>query len=141
MAFAEGVRLMSIASAEDEACWDECLTHGRPVYGVRGRQACEILAPKPASLLSALAYGLFVCEEGLEMRELHEDRTQVGWDTGRSETIASVVVRDGFEAARISGAQGRWVDQGRELYVRVVLRAGQDGCWTQPRFIAPRSGP
>ncbi len=138
MSFAEGARLLAIASPEDEACWDEALSLGRPSYGVRGRLACEVLSARPASVLSALAYGLFVCEQGLALSRLLEDRSHVEWDCGQADASASVVIRGGFEAAVIPGAQGAWQDRGTEIYVRVVVRAGSGACWTQPRFIAPR---
>ncbi len=139
MSFAEGARLLGIGTPEDEACWDEALSLGRPSYGVRGRLACDVLSPRPASVISALAYGLFVCEQGMDLKSLLEDRGHVAWDCGRADASASVVIRNGFEAATVPGAAGEWQDRGNELYVRVVVRAGQDACWTQPRFIAPRA--
>jgi hypothetical protein len=138
IAFADGARLLGIASEADEACWDAVLSLGRPIYGVRGTLACEVMSAHPASVLSALAYGMFVCEEGMTLRSLVEDRSQVSWDAGRADATAAVIIRDGFEAAQVSGASGQWRDQGPEGYVRVVIRAGQGTCWTQPRFLAGR---
>jgi len=137
MPFADGVRLIGIGSEADEACWDAALTLARPVYGVRGLISCEVLRPHPASVLSALAYGVFVCEEGLTLSELQEDRRGVRWVSGRADAVAGVVIRDGYEAASLPGPAGQWRDLGSEGYVRVVVRAGNDACWTQPRFVAP----
>jgi len=141
MPFADGVRLLGIGSEADEACWDAALTLARPVYGVRGLISCEVLRPHPASVLSALAYGVYVCEEGLTLTELHEDRRGVRWACTRDDAVASVVIRDGYEAASLSGSQGQWRDLGSEGYVRVVVRAGAQACWTQPRFVAPSGAP
>jgi hypothetical protein len=141
IAYAEGARLIGIASEADEACWDAMLTAARPVYGVRGTLACEVMTPRATSVLSALAYGLFVAEEGLSLGRLEEDRAHVAWDCGRAEAAATVLIREGFEAGRIAGAAGEWRDRGSEGYVRVVVRAGGDACWTQPRFIAPGRRP
>jgi hypothetical protein len=138
IAFAEGLRLFSIASPEDEACWDAALTLGLPIYGLRGAIACEVLRPHPASVLSALAYGQFICEEGLTLGALHEDRSGVAWRTEAADAEATVVIRGGFEVGRIQGTSGSWRDQGNEGYVRVVVRSSQGACWTQPRFIAPK---
>lgn len=135
--YAEGCRLFGITTEADEASWDAMLTRARPVYGVRGLLACDALRPHPASVLSALQYGLFTCEEGLSLRRLAEDRLGVAWDTGREDASTTVVIRDGYEAATIAGAAGEWKDRGSEGYVRLVVRAGLDACWTQPRLIAP----
>ncbi len=136
ISFTEGVRLFSIASDADEACWDAMLSLGQPVYGVRGLIACEVLRPHPASVLSALAYGLFVCEEGARLVSLLEDRAGVAWEVADAAAKATVVIRGGYEAAILTGASGSWKDRGNEGYVRVVVRAGEGACWTQPRFIA-----
>jgi hypothetical protein len=138
MSFADGVRLLAIESEEDEACWDVALTLARPVYGLRGAIRCQVLQPHPASVLSALAYGLFVCEESLSLSSLQEDRSGVSWQCERDDATASVIIRDGFEVASIPGRGGSWSDSGKEGYVRVVIRAGTAACWTQPRFVAPR---
>ncbi|MBA2481717.1 MAG: hypothetical protein H0V44_13725 [Planctomycetes bacterium] len=137
IAFAEGLRLFAIASEADEACWDTMLSLGQPVYGVRGTLACEVMRPRPASVLSALAYGLFTCEEGLSLR-LHEDRAGVAYEVDRDDAVGTVIIRNGFEATRLTGRRGEYRDLGTEAYVRLVVRAGTAVCWTQPRFIAPQ---
>lgn len=141
MALADGPRLLDIATPEDEACWDELLSLARPVYGVRGQLACEVLSPRPASVLSALAYGMFVCEEGLALERLLEDRVHVAWRVADPACRTSVIIRGGFEATTIVSAEGAWQDQGHEGYVRLVLRTAGGACWTQPRFIAPQRAP
>jgi len=138
MSFADGVRLVGIGSEEDEACWDVALTLARPVYALRGTIRCQVLQAHPASVLSALAYGVFTCEEGLRLSSLREDRSGVSWACDRADAVANVIIRDGYEVATISGPTGSWKDSGKEGYVRVVVRAGDDACWTQPRFVAPR---
>jgi hypothetical protein len=137
IAFAEGLRLFAIADPADEDCWDAILSLGQPVYGVRGTLACEVMRPRPASVLSALAYGMFTCEQGLSLR-LHEDRAGVAYECEDDGAVGTVIIRNGFEAARLSGRRGEYRDLGTEGYVRVVVRAGDRACWTQPRFIAPR---
>jgi hypothetical protein len=138
--YAVGTRLFAIAGEADEACWDAMLSLGQPIYGVRGTVVCEALRPQAASVLSSLAYGQFVCEEGLALRRLDEDRERVAWDAGRADAEAAVVIRGGYEAARLRGATGEWRDRGNEGYVRVTIRSGTDACWTQPRLIMPKAG-
>ncbi len=133
--FAEGVRLFAVADAADEACWDEALSAGQPIYGVRGSIACELARPSPAAALAALAYGAFTCEEGLSPTLLDEDRTGVRWRFA-APVDATVIVRGGYEAARIPGASGEWRDRGGEGYVRVVFTGEGGRCWSQPRFVA-----
>lgn len=137
IALAEGVRLFAIASEADLACWDALLALGVPVYGVRGTLVVELVRARPANLLSALAYGGGLCCEGLEPLSLVEDRSGVGW-TLPDEGEGVVIVRQGFEVARIAGREGAWIDRGTEAYVRLELRSSSGTCWTQPRFIAPR---
>jgi hypothetical protein len=134
--FAAGVRLFAIANDSDEACWDAILSHGQPVYGVRGTVACATRTAHPGAVISALAYGTFTCEENLPVAVLDESRTGVSWELP-CEAETSVIVRDGFEASRIAGKTGAWVDRGSESYVRLVMRSAQGNAWTQPRFIAP----
>ena len=134
--FAAGVRLFSIASTQDEACWDAILSHGQPVYGMRGTIACATRTAHPGAIISALAYGTFTCEEGLAVSILDESRTGVKWELP-CDAETSIIVRDGFEAGRIIGSNGAWSDRGSESYVRLVMRAEQGTAWTQPRFIAP----
>ncbi len=140
---AEGVRLFAIANAADEACWDAMLSLGQPVYGVRGVAACSVRSGSATSLLSALAYGLYTCEEGLTLAALEEDRGGIAIEMPPGcDGDAAVVVRGGFEAARLSGHRLNWRDLGSEGYVRLAISA-RDGdgrvgrCWTQPRFVAP----
>jgi hypothetical protein len=137
--YAVGTRLFAIADEADEACWDAMLTLGQPIYGVRGTVVCEALRPQAASVLSALAYGQFVCEEGLALKRLDEDRERVAWDAGREDAEATVLIRGGYEAARLRGASGEWRDRGSEGYVRVTIRSGAGTCWTQPRLIMPKA--
>jgi hypothetical protein len=141
ISFAEGVRLFGVATPEDEACWDAALSRGQPVYGLRGQVACECRSAHPAAVISALAYGLFTCEEGLALERLDEDRGGVGYGVGAAiegEVEAAVIIRGGFEAARLRGRSARWDDRGNETYVRLVVRSSAGACWTQPRFVAPR---
>jgi hypothetical protein len=139
IAFAEGVRLFSIAAPADEACWDALLTLGQPCYGVRDEVVVEVVNPRPASIISALAFGVFYCHDGLEPLSLDEDREGVRWRTAVP-TNGSVIGRGGFELASSTGSEGAWADRGNEGSVRVVLRSPVGSCWTQPRFIAPRAG-
>jgi hypothetical protein len=136
MAFAAGVRLLGIATAPDEACWDAMLSLGQPVYGVRGTVSCACRTAHPGAVISALAYGTFTCEEGLALEVLDESRAGVSWRTA-SDAEATVIVRDGFEAGRLRGRAGSWSDRGTEGYVRLVIRGAGGAVWTQPRFVAP----
>lgn len=137
IALAEGVRLMAIASPEDEACWDALLALGQPCYGVRGSLAVEVLRPRPANLLSALSFGVFYASEGLDPTALDESPRHVAWTCAEA-VEAEVVGRQGFTLARLAGPVGRYDDRGNEGVVRVVLRSSVGSCWTQPRFVAPR---
>lgn len=136
IALAEGVRLFGIASEEDEACWDALLALGQPCYGVRGTLELDVLRPRPANIVSALSFGVFLCQEGLAPL-LDESPRHVAWTC--SETVqAEVIGRGGFSLATATGMSGRYDDRGNEGVVRVVLRAGARACWSQPRFVAPR---
>jgi hypothetical protein len=137
IALAEGMRLFAIASAEDEACWDAMLTLGQPVYGLRATVACDCRTTHPGAVISALAYGNFTCEEGLSLARLDETPQGVAYATA-GDSEAAVIIRGGFEAARLAGHAGSWRDRGNEAYVRLVVRDGQGTCWTQPRFVAAR---
>jgi hypothetical protein len=140
IAYAEGVRCMAIETDEDEACWDALLTAGLPVYGVRGTVWCEVKRANPQAVLSALAYGLYTCGEGLELARFTEHSHGVSYHVAPgSDAQAAVIVSGGFHAAAIVGDDGEWTDTGNERYVRLVISARQGRCWTQPRFIAPRS--
>jgi hypothetical protein len=134
--FAAGVRIFAITNPADEQCWDTILSHGQPVYGVRGTIACATRTAHPGAVISALAYGTFTCEENLAVAKLDETRTGVSWELP-IEADTSVIVCDGFEAGRISGRCGTWHDKGSESYVRLVMRSANGCAWTQPRFIAP----
>ncbi len=136
IALAEGVRLMAIATPEDEACWDALLALGQPCYGVRASLAVEVLRPDPLGVLSALAFGSFLACEGLDA-SISESPRHVAWTCGEP-ADAEVLGRAGFPLARSTGPSGRYDDRGSEGLVRVVLRAGDRACWTQPRFLAPR---
>ncbi|HEX3135408.1 MAG TPA: hypothetical protein VHX44_17725 [Planctomycetota bacterium] len=136
IAFSQGVRLFAIADAANEACWDAMLSLGQPVYGVRGIIACACRTAHPGAVISALAYGTFTCEEGLAVSVLDESRQGVKWTLPAAADTA-VIVRDGFEAGRISGTTGEWQDRGSEGFVRLVMRSPVGTAWTQPRFIAP----
>lgn len=139
--YAEGVRLFAISQPADEACWDALLAHGQPVYGVRGIVSIEVMTPHPAGVVSALAYGLFTCDEGLSLTGLHEDRAGVAYACACA-TTATVLIRHGFEAAELRGeahAQVRWLDRGNEAVVRLVITdATGNRCSTQPRFVVPQ---
>lgn len=138
IAFADGIRLIGIATPEDEACWDALLALGQPVYGVRGTVVIDAMSAHPASVISSLAYGNCLACEGLEPVAFHEDRTSVSWDAGRDDAVATIIIKGGFEAQRIAAPTGSYTDQGHERTVRIVLRSGDAACWTQPRMIAPR---
>jgi hypothetical protein len=139
IALTSGVRLFSITQAQDEACWDAALSLAQPVYALRGTVACECSSSHPAAVISALAYGNFVCEEGLSLERLDEDRTGVRVVAGEP-IDATVIIRGGFEAARLHGPDVRWEDRGNESYVRLVVRSATGTLWTQPRFVGPRTG-
>ena len=136
---AEGVRLFGITDEADVAAWDALLAMGQPVYGIRDRLTIEILRPHPASILSALAYGTFTCDDGLVLTGLQEDRAGIAWSSDCA-TTATAVIRDGFEAGTIrtaAGAIGKRADGVGELVVRLVIRDDQGhSCWTQPRFVS-----
>jgi hypothetical protein len=136
IALAEGVRLMAIETSEDEACWDALLALGQPCYGVRGTLAVEVLRADPLGILTALAFGSFQASDGLDAT-ISEGPHHVGWTCG-GPVDAEVLGRNGFPLASQSGCSGRYDDRGNEGVVRVVLRAGDRACWTQPRFVAPR---
>lgn len=136
IALAEGVRLMAIATPEDEACWDAMLALGQPCYGVRGSVAVDVMRPDPLGILTALAFGSFQSGEGLEAA-ISESPNHVSWTCDEA-VSAEVIGRSGFPLASQTGRSGRYDDRGNEGVVRVVLRAGERACWTQPRFIAPR---
>jgi hypothetical protein len=137
--FASGVRLFAITSEADEQCWDAMLTHGQPIYGIRDTVACPVRQAHPAAIISALAYGTFTCEAGLSVAVLDETRSGVSWELPEN-AETSVIVRDGFEADRITGHKGAWKDRGNENYVRLMMRSASGSAWTQPRFIAPGVG-
>lgn len=137
MAFATGIRLLGIASEEDQACWDALLALGQPCYGVRDEVVAEVINPRPAGLLSALAYGVFYCHDALEPIALDETPHGVAWRMDQP-VSASVIGRGGFELASMHGTTGSYADTGTEGTVRVVLTSDQGTCWTQPRFVAPR---
>ncbi len=137
IALAEGIRLMAITNEADEACWDALLAVGQPCYGVRGSLAVEVMRPRPANLLSALSFGVFLASEGLMPGSLDESPRHVAW-TCDEPVEAEVIGRNGYTLASSSGREGRYDDRGNEGVVRVVLRAGTRACWTQPRFVAPR---
>jgi hypothetical protein len=137
IALASGVRLFAIGAPADELCWDAALSLSQPVYGLRGVISCTVGSAHPAAVISALAYGNFCCEEGLRLERLEEDQVGVRLAAGHA-FAAAVIVRGGFEAARLAGTEVRWDDHGNEGYVRVVARSTTGACWTQPRFVAPR---
>jgi len=139
IALADGVRLFAITQEADLACWDAALALGVPVYGVRGCLVADLVRARPANLLSALAYGGALCCDGLEPVALLEDRHGVRW-TLPVPGEGAVIVRQGFEIARIAGSEGQWIDRGNEGYIRMELRTAAGNCWTQPRFIAQRRG-
>jgi hypothetical protein len=137
IALAEGIRLMAITDATDEVCWDALLAFGQPCYGVRGTLAVEVLRPRPANILSALSFGVFYAADGLMPDTLDESPRHVAWACNEP-VKAEVIGRQGFTLASVAGTAGRYDDLGNEGVVRVVLRAGERACWTQPRFVAPR---
>jgi len=140
IALAEGVRLFALTTPADVVCWDAALALTMPVYGVAGTCVCELVRPRPANAISALAYGGFLACEGLVPTSLLEDRTGVRWELPASAAPAEadVIVRGGFSAAQTQGLTGSWTDQGNEGSVRVQFSGADGRCWTQPRFIMPR---
>lgn len=136
IALAEGIRLMSIATPEDEACWDALLALGQPCYGVRDSLSIELLRPDPLGVLSALAFGSFQACDGLAAT-ISESPRHVAWTCDEA-VAAEIIGRSGFTLASQTGTSGRYDDRGNEGVVRAVLRAGGRACWTQPRFVAPR---
>lgn len=143
VALAQGVRLFAIERAEDEACWDAALSAGMPVYGLRGGLRLDLSGSRRrdvGAVLLALAYGLFTCGEGLQPSGFVEDRHGVRWRFEREDLRTAVIVKGGFEAATLAGAEGAWRDRGSEGYVRLVFSAGRDRCWSQPRLVMPTGG-
>ena len=102
IAFAEGVRLFAVQTEADLACWDAQLALGQPVYGVRGRVVADVLSNHPASVLSSLAYGQFVCEDGLSVTSLTEDRTGAALTVERDAELCAVLA-GGFETGHCRG--------------------------------------
>jgi hypothetical protein len=137
ISFCEGARLFAVDTEADLACWDAMLGLGQPVYGLRGRVIADVLSPHPASVLSSLAYGQFVCEDGLGITHLSEDRGGAVLEVERPAELCAVI-RGGFETGTVSGTRLAWTDQGSEGSVRLVARAGAAMALTQPRFVAPR---
>ena len=141
--YADGARLFAIATLADEACWDALLATGQPVYGIRGIASMELMRATAPAVISALAYGLFTCDEGLSLTGLHEDRAGVAYACDRA-TAATVIIRGGFEAETLRGAPGAQVvrkDRGNEAVVRLVISdADGNRCSTQPRFVVPSAG-
>lgn len=137
---AQGVRLFGIATEADESCWDAALSVGLPIYGLRGQLRIDLSTARRKDLSAvqmALAYGLYTCGEGLQPEQLDEDRAGVSWRFARDDVRASVIVKGGFEAAAIDGAEGAWRDRGSEGYVRLAFVAGDARCWSQPRLVVP----
>lgn len=137
MALAQGVRLFGITTDADEACWDAALSAGLPVYGLRGGLRIDLGAARrrdATAALLALAYGLFTCGEDLHPTMLEETRSGVAWRFPQPVTTR-VIVRDGFEADRHTGAAGAWRDRGTEGYVRLVFSRDDRCCWSQPRLV------
>jgi hypothetical protein len=132
----EGVRLFAVTTESDVACWDAALALGQPVYGLRGRVVADVLNDHPASVLSSLAYGQFVCEDGLTVSSLREDRSGAELTVERDAELCAVLA-GGFETGQVRGRTLAWRDQGHERVVRLVARDGTATAFTQPRFIAP----
>ncbi len=137
MALAEGVRLVAVADPADEACWEALLATAVPVYGLRGVAVVDVLSAHPASVLSALAYGVFLACDGLEPQSYDEDRSGMRWST-HEPVQATVLAKGGFEVQTTTGCVGAYQDQGFEAYVRLQLRGPTGVCLGQPRFIMPR---
>ena len=142
MAYADGVRLLAIADPADESCWDVALGLGLPLWGVRGTLVLDVDHPPERcakGVLSGLTFGLFHCADGHELASLDEDRNGVAWTCpdGAASAETLVIIRGGFEAARLPGS-GRYDDRGHEGTVRLVVRSVNGAAFTQPRFIAGR---
>ncbi len=136
IAFADGVRLFGIGTAEDETSWDAMLTLGLPVWGWRGTMVLDAQHATVSSAWSAIAFGLFHAAEGTPLAALDEDRAGVAWQSSDPSATTTAIIRGGFEDGRL-GAAGRRADRGNEVYVRLVIRSSFGDCWTQPRFIVP----
>lgn len=137
IAHAAGCRLMAIPDESATASWDGLLASGQPCYGLHARVVCSVLRPDPASVLCALGFGAFHCEDGLAVTALAEDRRGVELELAH-EAVISVVVRGGFVASSVRARSLRWRDGGHEGVVRIEARSDDGGrCWTQPRLVAP----
>lgn len=136
IALASGVRLMSCATAEDQACWQAALDLGCQVWGVRG--TLRRLSPEgdPEAVLADLAWGRFVCEEGALPLRIAEDRSGIRVEADE-DLETEVLVRQGYCAAILRGRRLEWRDRGGEGLVRLVIKGARGRCWTQPRFTAP----
>lgn len=136
MLYAQGVSLCAIESDANEQCWDAMLAKGLPCFGVRGALSVVVRQCDPMSVLTALAYGIFTCSEGLTFKELEEDRKGVRWQVSDEGAEVRVIIKEGFEAACF-GAHGEWHDRGTEGTVRLVAASPAGQAWSQPRFIMP----
>lgn len=138
IAFAAGCRLVGIADEPALACWDALLALGQPSYGLRGAVVVEMARAVPSALIAALAYGAFICEEGLSATTLCEDRAGVELEVDRPADF-SVLARGGFPVQASRGTCLSWRDRGGEGVVRIEAVADDGGrLWTQPRLVAPR---
>lgn len=136
MELAAGVRLFALTDDASIPAWDEALSLGLPVYGLRGTLVCDALRPDATAMFAALAYGGARCEDGLHLTQCDEQRASVALRADTELTV-SVIVRGGFEAAVLIGNTVTWHDRGGEGYVRLIARSPAGTCWLQPRFVAP----
>ena len=142
MAHAMGCGLIAITSGDRELCWDAALAKGLPIYGLRDDLILTMTRLRAASVMSALAFGVFHCVKGkaFATMQLEDERQGVTWSGGPEDLSTAVILREGYEAQRLSGPAGEWRDRGNEGVVRLRMTAPSHqggGLWSQPRFIMP----
>lgn len=136
LSFALGLACIGVANDADEQWWDAALGQGMPLFALRGR--CRMEASAARDPISALRFGLFIAEDGLQVDQYAEDTTGCSWRVADETVQASVVAAGGFEAAEL-GPEGSWQDTGREGAVRIAWRSATGVAFAQPRFVAPRA--
>ena len=108
------VGLLAITDGSRELCWDAALAKGLPIYGLRDELRLSMTRLRAASVLSALAFGVFDCRNGADLNQvvIDDHREGVRWSGGPQQMETTVVLREGYEIPQAAGAQGEWRDRG-----------------------------